>query len=99
VAAWATMRSDLLMVDHELRSELDLIAIAKLESGQESSRVARAGVRLLDTWRDGRHGAVLFWVDRELDLSGFGQAVLRHVDSDPGRRRVAQPPRRGRWHL
>lgn len=55
--------------------ELNLAALAKLESGAGSEN-ARAGVRLLDTWRDRAYGAVLFWVDREL---GMDRSVLHVV--------------------
>jgi hypothetical protein len=47
--------------------ELNLAATAKLQSGAGSEQL-RAGLRLLDTWRDRAYGAVLFWVDRELGI-------------------------------
>jgi hypothetical protein len=37
-----------------------------------------ASERPLDLWSDGRYGSVLFWVDRELDISDFGHALLVH---------------------
>lgn len=35
---------------------------------------------MLDIWRCGEHGAVLFWVNRDLDLWGFGHATLHLVE-------------------
>lgn len=70
------------MIDHELKRELDLVAMAELARGLETAQATRHGVRLLDSWRDGDHGAVLFWADRELDLWGHGHAVLHLVHCD-----------------
>jgi hypothetical protein len=61
--------------------ELDLAATAELDSGA-GSRSLRGGVRLLDAWRDGSYGAVLFWVDRALGLWDVDHAVLHHVDCE-----------------
>lgn len=37
------------------------------------------GVRALDLWRDGRNGAMLFWVEGEADLDSSGKPVLYEV--------------------
>lgn len=31
---------------------------------------------MVDIWRSDEHGALLFWVDGEVDLWGFGHAKL-----------------------
>ena len=67
------------MVDRDLHRQLSLAAVVRLESGDAEVDLP-AGVRVLDCWRSGEHGAVLFWADRELDAWGFGEAVLHHVD-------------------
>jgi hypothetical protein len=67
------------MVDRDLSRELELAAIARFESDADAGAGLRSGVRMLDCWRDARYGAVLFWVDRELDLRGFGHAVLHNA--------------------
>lgn len=70
------------MIDLGLSRELDLLAMAELESGHETAVALPHGVRVLDSWRDGDHGAVLCWVDRELGLWRHGNAVLRLVHCD-----------------
>jgi hypothetical protein len=50
------------VTDREFMQELDLAATDVLESGTGSDQL-RAGVRLLNSWRDRSYGAVLFWVD------------------------------------
>jgi len=70
------------VIDHKLKRELDLVAMGELARGVGTAQAMRRGVRLLDSWRDGDHGAVLFWADRELDLWGHGHAVLHLVHCD-----------------
>lgn len=69
------------MLDYELMRELDLAAAAALDSGA-GSRSLRGGVRLLDAWRDGSHGAVLFWLDGARGLWDADHPVLHHVDCE-----------------
>jgi hypothetical protein len=66
------------VIDWDLYRQLRLAAVAHLELGDAEVDLPSA-VRVLDSWCSGDHAAVLFWVDRELDLSGFGHAVLHHV--------------------
>jgi hypothetical protein len=51
-----------------------------LEGAPESAIRLPPGARVLDSWRRDERGAVLFWVDRELDLWGHGHAVLHHLE-------------------
>jgi hypothetical protein len=69
-------------VTRELRYDIDQVALHALAIGALPASGLPAGVRALDLWSNDRYGAVLFWVDRELDLWGFGHAVLHHVDAD-----------------
>jgi hypothetical protein len=60
---------------------LDDAAAAELESGAGSQSL-RAGIRLLDTWRDRSNGAVLYWVDREHGLVRDDRPALQWVQCD-----------------
>jgi hypothetical protein len=66
------------VVDYELIYELELAAAAELES-EAGSEALRAGIRLLDRWRDRSYGAVLFWVDGELGLISPDRPALHFV--------------------
>jgi hypothetical protein len=66
------------VIDRHLYQQLRLAAVARVELGDAEVDLP-SGVRVLDSWCSGDHVAVLFWVDRELDLWGFGHAVLHHV--------------------
>jgi hypothetical protein len=66
------------MPDYELRAAIGRWALKSLEAGACLDAGSPAGVRALDLWSNGRYGSVLFWVDRELDISGFGHAMLIH---------------------
>ena len=73
------------MVDVDLKRQVDLAGLARLESIPNIAEDLPVGVRMVDIWRSDEHGAVLFWVDGEVDLWGFGHANLRlikgrHVD-------------------
>jgi hypothetical protein len=68
------------MLDRDLHRQLSRAAVARLESGTDVEVELPVGVRILDSWHSGEHAAVLFWADRELDLWGFGQAVLQQID-------------------
>lgn len=68
--------------NREFRNNIDKVALRALAIGALPASGLPAGVRALDVWSNDRYGAVLFWVDRELDLWGFGHAVLYHVDVD-----------------
>ena len=70
------------MVDLDLKREVDLAGVARLESIHDVAQDLPVGVRMLDLWRSGEHGAVLFWVDREVDLWGFGYANLRLAEGE-----------------
>ncbi len=61
--------------------ELNLAAAVELESGAGSQGL-RAGIRLLDRWRDRPFGAVLFWVDRELGLISRDRPALHRVQCE-----------------
>jgi hypothetical protein len=69
------------VVDYELMHELNLAAAAELESGAGSDGL-RAGLRLLDRWRDRPCGAVLFWVERELGLVSPDRPALHCVQCE-----------------
>lgn len=64
------------MANHELESAIGRIALGCLGAGGLRASGLPTGVRGLDLWTDGRYGSVLFWVDRELDISGFGHTML-----------------------
>jgi len=66
------------MPDYELRSAIGHWAVRSLEAGALLDTGSPAGVKPLDLWSNGRYGSVLFWVDRELDISDFGHAMLIH---------------------
>jgi hypothetical protein len=66
------------MANLELRSAIGRIAVGCLGAGRLLASGLPTGVRGLDLWTDGRYGSVLFWVDREVDISGFGHAILLH---------------------
>lgn len=68
-------------IDSELRHKVDRAGLALVRSVSGLAEDLPSGVRLLDRWCSGGHGGVLFWVDRELDLWGFGRehAVLHLV--------------------
>ena len=68
------------MINQGIMQELRLAAIATLEGAPESAIRLSPGVRVLDSSRRDERGAVLFWVNRELDLWGRGHAMLHHVD-------------------
>lgn len=65
-------------MNRELRHGIGRFALQLLDAGALSAAGLPAGVRALDLWSNGRYGSVLFWVDRELDISSFGHAVLLH---------------------
>jgi hypothetical protein len=69
------------MVDRDLMRQVELAGLAGLASAYDVGVDLPSGVRVLDRWRSGEHGGVLFWVDAELDLWGFGDghAVLHLV--------------------
>jgi hypothetical protein len=71
-----------LVVDLDLKRDVDLAALARLESTPDVALDLPVGVRMLDIWRSGEHGAVLFWVDREVDLWEFGHANLHLVEGE-----------------
>jgi hypothetical protein len=54
------------------------VARAVLESVPEAGAGLPDGVRLPDRWSNKRDGAVLFWIDRELNPHDWGQAMLHH---------------------
>jgi hypothetical protein len=60
------------MVDRDLMREVELVGLACLGSLADRGADLPSGVRVLDQWRSGEHGGVLFWVSAELDLWGFG---------------------------
>jgi len=70
------------MLDLELKRDVDLAGLTRLESRLEVAQDPPVGVRMLDVWRSGEHGGVLFWVDREVDLWGFGHANLHLVEGE-----------------
>jgi len=49
-----------------------------MDTAADTSVALPAGVRILDNWRSGKYGAVLFWVGQELDPWGSGEAALHH---------------------
>lgn len=60
----------------ELMERIRTVAGAVLQSVPDASAGLPEGVRLLGSWRNKRDGAVLFWIDKELDPHGWGQATL-----------------------
>ena len=66
------------MINHDLMQALHSYAVATLEAIGDAPAGLPTGTRMLDSWRSGDHGAVLFWVDGELDLWGSREAVLHH---------------------
>jgi hypothetical protein len=66
------------MPDYELRAAIGRWALSSLEAGTLLDAGSPAGVTPLDLWSNGRYGSVLVWVDRELDLSDFGHALVIH---------------------
>lgn len=71
------------MVDRGLMSKLDRAGLARVRSANAVADELPAGVRMLDRWRSGEDGAVLFWVGPDLDPWGFGQgtATLHLVEA------------------
>ena len=65
------------MPGYELRAAIGRWALESLEAGALLDG-GSPGVRPLDLWSNGRYGSVLFWVDRELDISDYGHALLVH---------------------
>jgi hypothetical protein len=70
------------MPNFELRHAIGRIALGSLDAGTLLAADLPDGVRPLDLWSNGRYGSVLFWVDRELDISGFGTAVLDYHNAN-----------------
>ncbi len=70
------------MPNFELRHAIGRIALGSLDAGTLLAADLPDGVRTLDLWSNGRYGSVLFWVDRELDISSFGTAVLIHHNAN-----------------
>jgi hypothetical protein len=68
------------MLDRDLHRQLNRAAVARLESGTDVEAELPVGIRILDSWHSGEHAAVLFSADRELDLWGFGHAVLQQIN-------------------
>ena len=68
------------MVDLELKRDVDLAGLTRLESRPDVADDLPVGVRVLDVWRRGERGAVLFWVDRAVDFWGFGHPNLHLVE-------------------
>jgi hypothetical protein len=66
------------MPDYELRAAIGRWALESLEAGALLVGGSPDGVTPLDLWSNGRYGSVLVWVDRELDISDFGHALLVH---------------------
>lgn len=66
------------MPKFELRHAIGRIALECLDAETLLAASLPAGVRALDLWTNGCYGSVLFWVDRELDISDFGHAMLIH---------------------
>jgi hypothetical protein len=62
----------------ELMRTIKVVARARLESVPDAAAGLPKGVRLLDSWHTKRDRAVLFWIDKELDPHGWGQAMLHH---------------------
>ncbi len=62
----------------ELMRTIKDAAKARLDSGPDAAAGLPDGARLLDSWQSKRDGAVLFWIDEELDPNGWGQAMLHH---------------------
>ena len=62
----------------EVLQAVQRVAKAALESRPDAAGGLPAGVRLLDSWWGRRDGAVVFWIDRSLNLHGQGQALLHH---------------------
>jgi hypothetical protein len=56
-----------------------LVAGRALESGPDSLAELPEGVRAVDSWHNERYGGVLFWIDKDLNLNGWGRAVLPHT--------------------
>jgi hypothetical protein len=67
--------------DYQLIYELELAAAAELESGAGSEGL-RAGIRVLDRWRDRSYGGVLFWADREVGLIRPDRPALHRVQCE-----------------
>jgi hypothetical protein len=69
------------MVDRGLRRRVALAGLAQVASPGDVPERLPSGVRVLDRWRSRERGAVLFWVDAEVDLWGLddGHAVLHLV--------------------
>ena len=58
------------MVDVDLKRQVDLAGLARLESVANIAEDLPVGMRMVDIWRSDEHGAVLFWVDGEVDRWG-----------------------------
>lgn len=61
---------------HELRHSIGRLALKSLDAGALVTAGLPGGARALDLWSDDRYGAVLFWIDRELDLFDRDHAAL-----------------------
>jgi hypothetical protein len=70
------------MTPNELRRALRDLTLESLGARALATAPLPAGVRALDLWSNGRHGSVLFWLDRELGLWPFDHAVLHHEDAE-----------------
>lgn len=66
------------MPDYELRAAIGCWTLKSLATAALLDAGSATGVAPLDLWSNGRYGSVLFWVDRDLDISGFGHAMLIH---------------------
>jgi hypothetical protein len=64
-----------LMIDRGLIRKVELAGLAGLASAADVAADLPSGVRALDRWRNGEHGAMLFWVDAEVDLQGRGDGT------------------------
>jgi hypothetical protein len=62
----------------QLTGTIKTVARAVLESVPGAGASLPEGVRLLDSWSNKRDGAVLFWIEQELDPHRWGQATLHH---------------------
>lgn len=70
-------------MNYRLHRQIDDIALQALAGQTLPTGDLPRGINALDLWSDGHYGAMLFWIDGDLNLwDSFGHAMLHQVDAD-----------------
>jgi hypothetical protein len=67
------------VVRRELIEAINLVTTTAIATDRLPAEEQVEGVRALDLWKDGPHGAMLFWADASADLNGQREPVLCDV--------------------